>query len=153
MRPNPVGCQRFVVNMFKAGSGKCRDCGHDWFLHEGAIDREILLKYQALSRSVSPTASIAPLKTARDLKEEKKKLLIQQAKEARRGSRSNEDAWLHGDQRRPGSMSDVSAGHSEDDDDFKFSIDDLGDQNISTISLDEVELKECMNSLLTASID
>lgn len=100
MTTNPAHCPKFVVNMFKAGSGKCRDCGHEWFQHDGVIDRQVAEKFQQIwahNQMKAAQASAAPIKTMNDVKEEKKRALIAAARQARSGSfSSREEEWLYG---------------------------------------------------------
>ena len=100
MTRNPAHCPKFVVNMFKAGSGKCRDCGHEWFQHDGVIDRQVAEKFQQIwahNQMKAAQAATAPIKTMNDVKEDKKRALIAAARHARSGSfSSREEEWLYG---------------------------------------------------------
>ena len=129
MKPNPSGCVKFVVNVFKAGSGRCRDCGHEWFQHEGVIDKAIAEKFRVIwnsgDRRPSPVASGVPplplqsvnqVKTMKDLKEEKRRALL-----AKRTNKSGED-WFNGggDSGRSSSRRSVDENGDSDEDEFKF---------------------------------
>jgi chromosome segregation ATPase len=118
MSQNPSNCGKFVVNVFKAGSGKCRDCGFEWHQHEGVIDRAIADKFRAIwSHQASGHNSGPPTAlSSREAKDEKRRLLLQAA----RGNRgeSPRDEWLGGE--TPGSGRSVRGGDLSDEDEFKF---------------------------------
>jgi len=134
MLMNPSGCQKFVVNVFKAGSGRCRDCGHEWFQHEGVIDKAIAEKFRSIwangERRPSPVATSGvpplplqslnqtPIKTMKDLKEEKKRALL-----AKRNIRTNSgEDWFNGggDSARSSRSNIRSVDENDSEDEFKF---------------------------------
>jgi chromosome segregation ATPase len=104
---NPVNCPKFVVNMFKAGSGKCRDCGHEWHQHEGVIDRQVADKFVQIwhhnqQKQAAAAASMAALshKTDEELREEERRAYIASQKKLNAsvtGSGSGNKDWLSGD--------------------------------------------------------
>ena len=113
---NPVHCHKFVVNMFKAGSGKCRDCGFEWYQHEGVIDRQVAEKFLQIwthAQQKAIQAALEPIKTVADMREEKKRALIAAAKLARSGSGSNSNRSSSGGEWFSGS-------NGEEVDDFKL---------------------------------
>ena len=131
MLRNPSGCQKFVVNVFKAGSGRCRDCGHEWFQHEGVIDKAIAEKFRSIwasggERKPSPIASgvpplplqslnQTPIKTMKDLKEEKKRALL-----AKRNNKGED--WYNGggDSARSSRSNVRSVDENDSEDEFRF---------------------------------
>jgi chromosome segregation ATPase len=121
-----VNCGKFVVNMFKAGSGKCRDCGQEWHQHEGVIDRQVAEKFIQIwnhNQQKLLMANQLTQKTEEELRAEEKRAYIASQKQLNAGSgRSNSKDWLSGDQ--SGSEDHKSKHRSLSDDsseeDFKF---------------------------------
>ena len=121
MSHNPVHCPKFVVNMFKAGSGKCRDCGHEWYQHEGVIDRQVAEKFMQIwthAQQKAIHAALEPIKTMADMREEKKRALIAAAKLAR-GENSGRNRTSSNASSGGGRLGPMSNDEAEEEE-FKF---------------------------------
>lgn len=139
--------------MFKAGSGKCRDCGHEWHQHEGVIDRQVADKFvqiwnhnqQKLAAAAATTIANSH-KTDEEIREEERRAYIAAQKKLNAGvagtsgsqSGRNKD-WLSADNsgdensnsHRKKALSDESS-----EEDFKYySKDEFLAKQKSTTSL------------------
>ena len=114
---NPNGCGKFVVNMFKAGSGKCRDCGHEWHQHDGVIDRQVAEKFVQIWKHAMEKQALAaavPMKSEVQQRAEERHAYLEKH---RRGSTSEVGHEWYCDhateERKFKSLSDQSSDEEE----------------------------------------
>mmetsp|Transcript_43632 Transcript_43632/g.98510 ORF Transcript_43632/g.98510 Transcript_43632/m.98510 type:complete len:517 (-) Transcript_43632:21-1571(-) len=100
LAPNPDGCAGFEPNPFK--KDRCRNCGHNWCLHLGAIAEGQARAFRQAQQQVAQAKASASIEARA------------KARAQRRAQRTPEDGWLFEDQH---AASSGSGGASDSDGD------------------------------------